>query len=350
MSSLLVGSYAAKGCDGLHLYSFDQDNVAFTLVDSIALASPSYLTIEPGTNLFYAVNELKDEQACLVALRLEDNCRRLKVLNSCLTSGASPCHVSRHNDLVVTANYRGGSLSLFRVGQTGAILSLLSVIKGTTGGPDLSRQNVPHIHCALFSPDGKYLFATDFSADRIIRLEIEQDGVGDDTKSWPLSYLGGYGPRHLLFSPDGRFLYVIGELSDCITVFEYHEGDLTEVQTIVADEDHGRGGAHLLFSPDGSFLYSSHRRKNDKIVVFLVDKPSGILTRIGSQPTMRHPRQFCLTHSGDYLLVVCMDDNAVQVFRRNPSTGLLAPANKLLMVESPAFVLAVNNTRWAARH
>ena len=156
--------------------------------------------------------------------------------------------------------------------------------------------------------------------------------------SWTLPCPDGYGPRHLVFSPDGQFLYVIGELSDCITVFRYREGLLTEVQTMVADEDHGRGGAHLLFSPDGHFLYSCHRRKNDKIVIFAVDKLSGTLTRIGSQPTMRHPRQFCLSPDGRHLLVACMDDNCIQVLNRNPSSGLLAPTDKTLMVQAPAFV------------
>lgn len=331
---LIVGCYATEGLEGLHLYAFDQACASFTHLDAVNLTSPSYLTIE--CDLLYVVDELKNEQARLVALRVEDN--KLTLLNDCKTGDASPCHVSKYNDLVATANYRGGSLSLFRIGETGKIQSLLSVIKGSTGGPDPLRQDVPHVHCALFSPDGKYLFATDFSADRIIRLELSRDGVGDDIKSWPLPYPGGYGPRHLLFSADGQFLYVIGELSDCITVFKNQGGNLTELQTLVADEDHGRGGAHLLFSPDGRFLYSSHRRKNDKIVIFSVDRQTGILTRIGSQPTMHHPRQFCISPDGRHLLVTSMDDNCIQVFNRNPMSGVLTPIDRTLMVEAPAFV------------
>lgn len=331
---LLVGSYASAGHDGLHLYAFDQTSASFTHLDSIALTAPSYLTVE--RDRLYVVDELKNEQACLVALRVEGD--KLTLLNNCKTGGASPCHVSKYNDFVATANYRGGSLSLFRISQTGEIQSLLSVVKGTTGGPDLSRQDVPHVHCAMFSPDGKYLFATDFSADRIIRLTVNKNGVGDDIKSWALPCPGGYGPRHLVFSPNGQFLYVIGELSDCITVFRYHDGFLTEVQTIVADEDHGRGGAHLLFSPDGRFLYSCHRRKNDKIIVFSVERSTGMLTNIGIQPTMRHPRHFCLSPDGSHLLVACMDDHCIQVFNRNPMSGLLTPIDRTLLVQSPAFI------------
>ena len=179
---IVVGCYAADQRDGLHLCSFDLESASFKFLDTINLASPSYLTIEPETGLLYVVNELKNEQASLVAVRVE-NSKRLKVLDAFKTRGASPCHVSKWHDIVATANYRGGSLSLFRISPTGEILSLLSVIKGTVGGPDMTRQCVPHIHCVLFSPDGRYLFATDFSADRIISIELTPDGVGDRIRS-----------------------------------------------------------------------------------------------------------------------------------------------------------------------
>ena len=341
---IVVGCYAADQHDGLHLCSFDLENASFKFLDTVDLASPSYLTIEPETGLLYVVNELKDEQACLVAVQVEDG-KRLKLLNSCKTGGASPCHVSKNNDLVATANYRGGSLSLFRISPTGEIQSLVSVIKGTTGGPDMTRQSTPHIHCVLFSPDGRYLFATDFSADQIVRLEIASNGAEVSRKEWPLAYPDGYGPRHLIFSPDGRFLYVIGELSDSVTVYEYHEGNLTEVQTIVADEDHGRGGAAIQFSPDGAFLYTSHRRKNDKIVIFSVDKQSGKLTKTGSQITKCHPRQFCLTPDGKHIFVACMDDDVIQIFKRNPATGLLSSTYQSIMVKKPAFVGFLQNAK-----
>ena len=171
---MIVGSYG----DGLRMYAFDPENVTFRLLDSLDLPSPSYLTIDATTRTIFAVNELKDETAALVAVRIDSDWHTLRLLNAVRTGGASPCHVDKHGDLVATANYRGGSLSLFRVGPTGEILSLLSVVKGSTGGPDLSRQQVPHVHCALFSPDGNYLFATDFSADRIIRLETDRGGAG----------------------------------------------------------------------------------------------------------------------------------------------------------------------------
>lgn len=333
---MLLGSYAGDLPGGLRLCSFNQASTAFELLDSIDLAAPSYLATEQE-GMLYVVNELKNEDASIIALRVENN-RQLKLLSVCKTGGASPCYVSKFHNTVVTANYRGGSLSLFNINKNGEVHSLMSVIEGSIGGPDKTRQNIPHIHCALFSPDGKYIFASDFAADQIIRLEIDSNGKEISRKTWPLAYNDGYGPRHIIFSPDGRFLYVIGELSDCITVYRYNEGNLTEVQTIEADDDHGRGGADIHFSPDGGFLYTSHRRNNDKIVIFSVNSQSGELRKIGFHPTKRHPRQFRLTPNGKYMLVACMEDNVIQIFERNPTTGVLTDINKCIMVENPVFV------------
>ena len=66
---------------------------------------------------------------------------------------------------------------------------------GSIGGPDLSRQETPHVHCVRFTPDGKYILATDFSADRILSYRLKGDQVVANGEA-------GYvraddGPRHL---------------------------------------------------------------------------------------------------------------------------------------------------------
>ena len=334
---MVVGRYAADGRDGLRLYAFDQDSASFEMLDSIDLAAPSYLTADQASDTLYVVNELKDETACLVAVHVDRHRRQLQMMSAARTGGASPCHVAKCGDVVATANYRGGSVSLFQLSKTSESLSLQSIIRGTSGGPDKTRQDMPHVHSVLFSPDGHYLLATDFSADSIMVIQV-MGTLLHATIPIIANSAGGYGPRHMAFSPDSHFLYVIGELSDCVTVYAYHEGTLTEVQTVIADEDHGRGGAHIRFSPDGAFLYTSHRRRNDKIVIFSVNTHNGQLTKIGTQPTKCHPRQFTITPNGRYLLVGCMDDHMVQIFQRDPLTGLLSDTHQSITVYSPAFV------------
>ena len=207
---------------------------------------------------------------------------------------------------------------------------------GTTGGPDLTRQDMPHVHCACFTPDGKYALATDFSADRILSYRlIGQKVIANGVAS---SVSADSGPRHLIFSKDGRFAYLMSELSGKVTLFRYAEGRLERLQEIVSDSVGARGGADIHLSPDGRFLYSSNRLKAEGIAIFAVDTQTGLLTRIGDQPTAAHPRQFNITPNGQYLLCCCRDSDKIQVFRRDMQTGLLTDTHKDIPVSKAVCV------------
>lgn len=320
---MVVGSYTVEQGKSLFLYRFCIQNGNCEQLDSCRLNNPSYVASDTTGRFIYAVNEIKGDAAGLTALRVDVRKGRLEVLNTVYSGGASPCYVAVSRRLAAVANYNGGSMSLFYILDDGSLSGLVHIIKGRTGGPDQSRQFCPHVHCACFSLDGKYIFASDFSADRILRYPLTGNKNEKALCSWSVETQGGYGPRHLVFSPDGRFLYLIGELSDRVTVFEYTEGNLTKVQSILADYDRGRGGADIRISPDGRFLYTSHRLYNDKIVIFSRNPSNGKLDRIGQMTTAEHPRQFAITPDGRFFLVACLRANKIQIFGRNVRTGLL---------------------------
>lgn len=221
-------------------------------------------------------------------------------------------------------------MSVFRLSSEGDGAVLSRRFHGAVGGPDRSRQQTPHVHCACFAPDGRYILATDFSADRILSFrlrgsDVVANGVASDVSA-------DSGPRHLTFSPDGRFAYVMSELSGKVTVFCYREGRLQVLQEIVSDSLGARGGADIHLSPDGRFLYASNRLKGDGIAIFRVDESTGILTPTGYQPTGIHPRHFNITPNGRYLLCCCRDSDKVQVFRRDSQTGLLTDTHQDIAV------------------
>jgi 6-phosphogluconolactonase (cycloisomerase 2 family) len=125
----------------------------------------------------------------------------------------------------------------------------------------------------------------------------------------------GTGPRHFAFhSDDDKYLYILGELSGEVAVFDYENGDISHKQTVVADSLGARGSADIHISPDGRFLYSSNRLQADGIAIFAINANDGTLTKVGYQPTARHPRNFVITPNGKYLLVAGRDDNKIQVF------------------------------------
>jgi len=334
LMTLFVGTYS----DGFYAYEFDQNSGQVVGEGPLAKAempNPSYLTVHG--NKVYAVSEMPDESASVWAWRWGGN--GFDLLNAQPTGtpahGEDPCYVSTDGKLLAVANYSGGSLATYRLREDGAIAPLDSLLLSGTGGPDLSRQEAPHVHCAVFSPEGRHLFFSEFSADEIGRLDVVAGGVKNYCRAATLH--PDYGPRHLLFDASGEHLFVIGELSGDITVFDYKGGSLVERQVIKADRMDARGAADIHLSPDGKYLYASLRLRGDGVVVFSVS-PDGTLSYAGFQATGPHPRNFNITPNGKYLLVCCRDNDSIEIFARDPSTGLLSPTGARIPVERPVFV------------
>ena len=332
---MLVGTYTDGGSKGVYSYRFYQETGEAELLDSLEMRNPSYLTMPNGDGLTYVVSETNDEKASLNVVSVNNN-GYLCLLDSEHTEGADPCYVATNGRIALTANYSGGSMSVFQLNQDGTQAKLSTKFPGAVGGPDPSRQNLPHVHCACFTPDGEYVLATDFSADRILSFHIEGNNVIDNGVAAEVT--ADSGPRHLTFSNDGRFAYLMSELSGNVTVFSYNQGRLARLQEIVSDSVGARGGADIHLSPDGRFLYSSNRLKAEGIAIFAVDTLTGLLTRIGYQPTAAHPRQFNITPNGRFLLCCCRDSNTIQVFSRDSRTGLLTDTHRDIPLSKPVCV------------
>ena len=372
---MLVGTYTDAGAEGIYSLRFNQQDASWQLLDSAQLSNPSFLAIVSRRNLIYAVSENGGPTDALNLLSLTPATGAMQLLVSQLTQSAAPCYVSfgpystaaetscsqatnpscpatETPRMAVTANYTGGSLSLFPLDEQGYPQPLDTLFMGQTNLHDPVRQEAPHVHCAHFAPDGRYLFATDFSSDRLLRfrVQIEPQAASKDETCKPSRLLcnpevaatlpEGSGPRHLTFSPDARHAYLITELSGMVHVFDYQpeSGTLTLKQTIETDSVHARGSAHIQLSPDGRFLYATNRLEHEGVALFAVNPDNGLLTPAGYQLTARHPRHFNLTPNGRYLLVACRDSHAIEIYLRNPDTGALTPTGKSIPLSKPVYV------------
>jgi len=321
--TMLVGTYTNDGSEGIYTFRFNQESGRTTPLSSVKVVNPSYVIPSIDGKYVYAVTETNDSTAALHSYKFNKTTGTLTYINTQLTFGEDPCYIATNGKIVVTANYTGGSMSVFPLRSDGGIEPIDTLFCGTIGGPDLWRQRIPHVHCTYFSPDNKYIFATDFSADRILRYDINTGTVRPIDREVTTHLEADYGPRHMEFSSDGRHAYVVGELSDEITLMDYSEGILTTRQVVKGSEAGARGGADIHLSPNGKFLYASHRLKEDGISIFSVAS-DGTLNKIGYQQTGIHPRNFCITPNGKYLLCACRDSNVIQVYNIDSQTGLLS--------------------------
>lgn len=333
---LLIGTYTDAGSEGVYSYTLDAGSRVPKHTGTFVTPNPSFLALDRAKSVVYIANEQNGGAMATSAL-LDTRNGRLSAINSAYTLGKGPAYIATNGkDKVVTANYGGGSITLFEVNA-----------KGELGASDwhivLGEAGVSHPHAALFSPNGKELFVPDLGADKVFHFNINSTSnppitIGENTKDLPT----GVGPRHIIMDKVGKHAYVIAEKSPKLFVFEHNDGDLKPIQEVALQLPSGSLGQHIALSEDGKYLYTSHTDGAHVISIFKVDRSSGRLTQVGRREVGKKPRHFAFSPDGRMMAVACRDGNKIEFYQRDPSTGLLSPIREMgLQVSHPAFVLWV---------
>ena len=335
---LMVGSYATPEEEGIKVYAWDGEKGEAAYVSGLkGISNPSYQVVSADGERVYSVGEDDGLTSTAHALSFDKSQGRLALMNTQLTQGGAPCYInlSPNEDFVITSNYMGGSISVLPTETSGRLGENVSTFAFQGEGVLKERQSQPHLHCVEFTSDGKFLLANDLGTDKIHVFPLTSDGKLDEKATFDVALEAGSGPRHLCFSKDGRFAYLINELSGKVTALSYNGETLTPIQYIEADTVNAQGSADIHLSPDGNFLYASNRLKADGIAIFSVNQETGMLTKAGYQLTGIHPRNFIITPDGRFLLAACRDSNVIQIFSRDEKTGLLVDTGKTIVTSKP---------------
>ena len=335
--TLLVGTYTENtASDGVYLYSFDSASGRSSLLGEAASGNPSFVIPAPG-GMAYGVNEFGDGRQGVSAYVLQGDSVSLAGSVRLPEGGEDPCNILFTGSAIVTSNYTGGSLGAFAIEDGGTIGNLTQ-----SWTPSLPGK--AHMHCAVLSPDGRYIFATNLGNDCVHRFELKPGAapLGDELIAWSNPDAVKFGPRHMVFSADGRFAYLLCELADKLVCFSYDDGVLRPIQTLDAYGGGGHGSADIHLSPDGRFLYTSHRLKEDGIAFFKVDGATGLVSPAGYQPTGVHPRNFAITPDGRFLLCACRDSGRIEVYSVNRRTGFLSHTGHDIVVPAPVCIMFVD--------
>lgn len=343
---LLVGTYTKGSSKGIYVYRFDTLTGDSEYISVAEAENPSFLASGSNGNYIYAVSENGDDPSFANAFSFDRSVGELKLINREPTEGEGACNIVVDNagKHVLTANYGGGSITVFEVNSDGGISPASQIIEFEGRGADRERQREPHLHCVRFSPDNRFIFATDLGTDKIYRFDINNSDDGQFIKEETLKTFkvaDGSGPRHFVFHPCGKFMYVINELAGTVVVFACDNGELREVQTVQADMLKARGSGDIGICPKGNFLYASNRLKGDGIAIFSVDHLTGQLTKVGYQTTGIHPRNFIITPNGRYMLVANKDSHNIEVYEIEQTSGLLTNINKDIKINMPVCLLLI---------
>lgn len=336
--TFLVGTYTdGNSSAGVYCCSYSEGTDEYGILDTAKFGNPSFIIADTGRGRAYSVSEYDDGRQAAVSYTLASD--TIDVLDSQpadgAASGAAPCNIIEAAGSVVTSNYTGGTLSAFPILEDGSLGAMSQQF-----APGLEDGLVHHMHCCVLSPDGKYLFACDLGADRVYRFTVGDRTcpLKDATIAYQFDTEEHPGPRHMVFSPDGRFAYLIHELGDCLTVFRYADGSLGHVSTELAYDGEGHGSADIHLTPDGKFLYTSHRLKKDGISIFKVNRDDGSVQNVGYRQTGIHPRNFAITPSGRYLFCACRDSNRIEIYAIDPESGVLTATGTGIEIPAPVCI------------
>ena len=334
---LLIGTYTEESnSKGVYLYSFNEKTGESKELDTEMSGNPSFVLLSEDNQYFYSVNEFNTGKQGVSSYSIKDN--KITKLNelSCDfngKSGADPCNLLLYKNFLISSNYTGGSFTVFDIDESSKQLKKSIQY--------FSYSDKSHIHCAILTPDKKYIFFTDLGADKIHRFTISENKetpLIDHKIVYEYKNETQAGPRHMIFSKDGNFFYVICELDDLLSIFNYKDGEINHIETIKAYDGEGKGSADIHFSNDGNFLYTSHRLKKDGISIFKVDKNKGTVQKIGYQENGIHPRNFGITPNGKYLLCACRDSNLIQIYEIDKDKGFLTNIHKDIVIDKPVCV------------
>ncbi len=342
---LLIGTYTGTGSKGIYVYRFNAATGKASWVSNTdSVKNPSYLAVSKNEKYVYAVNETGgDSPGSVSSFAFDKVTGKLNFINSQLSGGDHPCYISesKNNKWVSVSNYTGGSVAIFPVNTDGALQPYTQLIQHTGSSANKQRQEKAHVHAAVFSPDGDYLFTPDLGIDKIMIYKFRPELNKPLQPANPsfASTGAGNGPRHFTFHPNEKFAYVVEELSGTVSAYTHNNGILKFSQRVSTHPKNYKGtigSADIHVSPDGKFLYASNRGDANTITIFSINKLTGKLSLKGYQPVLgKTPRNFVIDPTGNYLLVANQDTDNIVIFKRNKLTGLLKNTGEQLKIPKP---------------
>ncbi|MGH6684164.1 MAG: lactonase family protein [Pseudolabrys sp.] len=313
-------------------------NGDLTLIETKAVPGPS----KPGGSLPMALSPdkkrlyvgLRNEPYSAVTFAIDKKSGKLTLVGSGpLADSMAYISTDRTGKFLLSASYGGHKVTVNPINSNGVVASAQQVMA-----------TQPNAHCIIADPSNRYVLHTSLGGDVIYQEKFDAR-TGKLTPNDPptVSVKTKAGPRHLVFSPNKKFVYLINELDAAIYVFPWDAKTGTmkkEVQVTTALPKGFSGkpwAADVHLAPDGRFLYASERTTST-LAAFAVNSKKGTLTSIGTYPTETQPRAFNIDPSGRYLLAVGQLSNSLTSYSIDRKSGRLTKLKEYPMGKNPNWI------------
>jgi 6-phosphogluconolactonase len=249
--------------------------------------------------------------------------------------------LDRTGRTLFSASYAGDKVAVSAIGANGVISAAPLQILPTGR----------NAHSVRVDQSNKFVFVPNLGEGQILQFRFK-DGRLTPNNPAAIKSPPGFGPRHFIFSPDNRFVYVLHELTGAIGQYGFDpvSGHLTEIgftKTVPAEAGLQPGiarapiaagapppppdpiariwAADLHITPDGRFLYASERTSSQ---IALLKVEDDRLAYVRSYPTETQPRGFRISPSGDFLVAAGEKSDQLAVYRIGKAEGDLTPVGR----------------------
>lgn len=347
---VFISSFAPGEDGAIHAFRLDlKSGQLAPVARTTGIEHPFFMAVSPDQRFLYAIHARqfggKDHEQ-VAAYAIAGRSGQLKLLNRQSARGSAACYldVDATGKTVLVANYATGSVASLPVREDGSLGEAVSFFQHAGASVDPKRQEGPHAHSIVVSPDNRFAFAADLGLDQVLAYRLDAAGAKLTPHRPPFVRTPpGAGPRHLTFHPNGKQVFVINELSNSVTLFDYEAeaGTLLARQTIATLPAEFTGEskcADVKITPNGRFLYGTNRG-HDSLAAYRLGE-DGRLTLLAIEPSLgQGPQNLAITPDGGLLLCANMRGHNVAVFRIDAPTGRLTAAGPAVALPSPACIM-----------
>lgn len=359
---VFITSCAASDAGAINAFNLDTGTGTLEQINSYTdIENPFFIALSPDRRYLYSTHapgNIGSDPSYVAAFEIIGKSGELRKINDQPTNGRTACYVdvSPSGKAAVIANYSSGSVASYPIEADGSLGKMASFVQHEGGSMvNAARQEAAHAHCSVISPSGQHMFACDLGMDQIFGYALD----GESAQLTPLDQpyvrtIGGGGPRHFTYHPQGGYVYANNELANSVNVYRYNEdtGMLVEQQVIPSLPDDFDGESYtadVKITPNGRYLYCTNRR-HDSIAIYRIGHDGG-LSLIDIQPAIGNFAQnLAITPDGQLLLCANMqaedaekNGENVVVFRIDERSGKLSAAHEPVKVVNPSCIMIVSH-------
>lgn len=343
--------YVSNSVDGnIDVFSMDPVTGDLRLQDKTPVAKIVMpMAISPDKHHLYAV--VRSDPTRVLTYAIDARSGALTKEAEAPLPGSMPyVSTDRAGHFLFTASYAGNRVAVSPIDGDGRVTrEAIQVVP--TGN---------NAHAIQADRTNRFVFASNLGSDQIVQFLFDA-ATGELSRNDPpvVKTKPGEGPRHFVFSPDNRFVYVLHELAGTVARFALDQtrGTLTlldTVESVPPESNLERGvvqgpitaarlaaraeappmeakrrmsAADIQITPDGRFIYTTERTSS-KLALFAVDTPTGQLHYIENYSTATQPRGIRIDPRGTFLVASGEKSNTVVVYRIDRETGRLSEVGR----------------------